>query len=478
MASINTDRSLPEPFFENEQISRFASFFANAAYTLNDKYSISGSIRTDESSLFGIDRSAQNRPVWSGGFKWNIGREDFMDDVTWVDNLGVRATYGITGNSPQPGVASSFDILSTSNTIPLFTNQPLGNTVSSPANQTLTWERTTNLNFGVDFAFFNNRLSGSIDYYRNETKDLLNQVQTNAFTGFNSVLGNLGTLENKGIEVSLQSLNVQTKNFSWVTNLVLANNKNEITSLNNPIVTTSSDQVLRGTPQISYPAFPIFAYDLVGLNADGNPEIRLADGTITSESGQGTFEDLIFQGTYQPKWSGGLSNSFSFKGLTLTANMVYNLGHVMFVDTVSAFDFSGQPLEGGGFNGLNSGNVHADFANRWQQSGDEANTIIPRYTSNIGTFDRDVLYYIFSSNNITSASYIKFRDVSLAYSLPTSAIEKIGASDLTLRIMMNNILLWTDNDRGIDPEFHNALEGTRSTRLNQNTVTFGLNLTF
>ncbi len=464
-----------EPFGESEVLSRFTSFYANAAYTFNNKYTVSGSFRADESNLFGLDKSAQNRPVWSAGLKWNVSKENFMANVSWIDNLALRGTFGITGNSPAPGGAASFDVLSTSATNTFAYNSGLANSISAPGNKKLTWERTENLNIGLDFGIFDNRIRGSFDYYENKTDDLLDEILTNTFTGFAQIPGNSGSLENKGIEVSLQTLNIDGE-FSWRTSLTLGFNENKITSLNSSANTITNVQVGLRPPQPGYSAFPLFAYDFVGLNNEGSPEIRLADGTIISEQGGANFEDLLFMGTYQPKWSGGFTNSFSYKGLTLTANMIYNLGHVMFMDTQTSY--SGKILEGSR-NNFTRGNVHADFANRWRQPGDEANTNIPGYTALDTALDRDLRYFTFGDINITSASYIKLRDISLSYTLPDAIVQKINASRLSFRLMLNNVMLWKENDKGIDPEFHDAASGTRfTTPFNQNSVTFGMHLTF
>ena len=177
-------------------------------------------------------------------------------------------------------------------------------------------------------------------------------------------------------------------------------------------------------------------------------------------------------GSYQPKWSGGFTNTFSYKGFTLTANAIYNLGHVMLIDSPALF---GQVLEGGQ-NSFISGNVHSDFLNRWRQPGDEANTNVPVHSHDINT-NNNSGYYNFGDINVISASYIKLRDVSLSYSIPDAILQKINASQLSFRVMLNNVMLWKDNNKGIDPEFHNATSGFRSTPFGQKTITFGINLT-
>ena len=467
-----------EPFNESETLLRFRSYYTNSAYTLNDKYTINASWRIDESNLFGKDKSAQNKPVWSVGAKWNLYKEAFLDEAKGLDQLALRVTYGITGNSPEPGGSASFDVLTNINALPLAFSAPFANEITAAGNKKLTWESTKNLNLGVDFGVFNNRISGSVDYYHRKTDDLLDRVFTNVFTGFSDIPGNSGSIENKGIELSLQTVNID-KAFKWNTGFIFGYNENEVTRLTNTNQDASGfGQVLSRFPQIGYSAFPVFAFDFAGLNDEGSPEIRLADGTIVSERGITQLEDLKYMGTYQPKWSGSFINTFSYGGFTLTANVIYNLGHVMFVDTPSLGAYSGQPLEGGAGN-FTAGNVHADFANRWRQAGDENSTNIPAYLAQPNAINRDINYFKYAVTNVTSASYIKLRDISLSYVLPSSITDKINIDQIRLRAQMNNIMLWKDNDKGIDPEFHDAIGGLRATSpFNQNAFTLGLHLTF
>lgn len=466
-----------EPFKENQTTFRYTSFYANAAYILNDKYSVNASWRIDESNLFGVDKSAQNRPVWSVGFKWNISRESFLEKNEWIDLLALRATYGITGNSPIPGSAASFDVLSTGRANPNAFTTPLENGISSPGNKKLTWESTKNLNFGIDFSFFTNRLRGSIDYYNNKTEDLIDELLTNSFTGFTSIQGNVGSLENEGIEFSIQTINID-KEFKWNSSFIVGHNENKITSLNSSNEVSASNQISGRYPRVGYPAFPIFAYDFVGLNNEGSPEIQLSDGTITTDRNDVEFEDIKYMGSFQPKWSGSVINSFSYKEFTLRGNIIYNLGHVMFIDAPNNQSYSGQPLEGIR-NNFTTGNVHSDFFNRWKLPGDEEITNIPAYSSVAGAIDREVDFYTHGDINVTSASYIKLGDITLSYSLPKSITDKLNIGQISFRTQLNNVMLWKGNNKGINPEFHDAAGGVRQmTPFNQNSFTLGMHLTF
>ncbi|WP_161554556.1 SusC/RagA family TonB-linked outer membrane protein [Sinomicrobium soli] len=455
-------------FGRSESTTRFASYYGNAAYTYNQKYSINASIRNDQSNLFGLDKSAQNKPVWSGGVKWDIGKESFLQEVSWVHMLGIRATYGIAGNAPRPGTAASFDILTPVASI-FFPETGLR--ISTPGNRKLSWERTATKNFGIDFAFLG-RISGSIDYYDRRTSDLLGVIPTNPFTGYSSVTGNLGDLKNKGVEISLNTRNIVFKDFAWSSNLNIAFNENRITYLNVIDETTSGDIRVGQQFVTGYPSFALFAYDYAGLDANGDPQVRLADGTVTTEPNVTTPDDIKLMGTTQPKWNGGFGNTFRYKNISLNINTVYSLGHVMRRD-VNNF-YYGTRLDAANYSFI-SGNINEDYLDRWQQPGDEAYTDIPRH-QDVGDGSRNTNYYTLGDHNVISASYIKIRDINLVYRLPNTLFGNTGIQQITVRGQVSNILLWADNKYGIDPEYH-YYGGSRVLRYGQ-SLTLGLNVRF
>ncbi|GAA4298374.1 SusC/RagA family TonB-linked outer membrane protein [Aestuariibaculum suncheonense] len=464
-SSLNQERY----FGRGETISRFTSYYGNVAYTYNQKYSLNASVRNDQSNLFGLDKSAQNKPVWSVGGRWDLGRETFLKNSGWLNMLALRATYGIAGNAPRPGSAASFDILTPTSS---FFFPETGLRISTPGNRKLSWERTATKNFGIDFNFIG-RISGSIDYYQRRTEDLLGTIPTNPLTGYSSVTGNLGDIENDGVEMSLQTRNIVLKDFSWTSTLNIAYNKNTLTKLNLTEETTSGDVRVREQFVVGYPTFGLFAYDYVGLDENGDPQIRLADGTITKDPNVTTPEDIKFMGTTQPKWNGGFGNTFAYKNLSLNINTVYSFGHVMRRD-VNNF-YSGTRLLPGNFNFL-SGNINEDFLNRWQQSGDENTTDIPRHVvAEDGT--RYTNYYVYGNSNVISGSFIKIRDINLVYRLPSKIFGNISwINQVTVRGQVSNILLWADNDYGIDPEYH-FFDGSRALKPGER-ITLGLNVKF
>jgi hypothetical protein len=339
--------------------------------------------------------------------------------------------------------------------------------ISTPANRGLTWERTETMNIGMDFGVLASRISGSLDVYRKNTSDLIGLLPLNPFTGYATITGNFGGLLNKGIELSLNTLNIQNRKFSWRSMLNIAYNYNEVTELRFAAPQTSGLQRSLQQYDVGYPAFSVFAYQFAGLDTLGDPTIYLADKSITKARNITQAEDLAFKGTFQPKVSGGFTNAFTYHGFTLTANATFNFGHVM-RRPVNTF-FTGRLTHGP--NDW-SPNVLREFDNRWKNRGDEQTTNIPSYVANRSVSDtrRDTRYYTFADINVIDASYIKFRDITLSYSIPAAILNRLKSRSITVRAQLNNVLIWRANKYGIDPEFIGNLP------FNQNAFTFGANI--
>lgn len=458
-------------FSANEADVRYFSYYANLGYTFDSKYTFNSSWRIDESNLFGKDKSAQNRPVWSLGVGWLLSNESFLHNIKWVDRLNLRSTYGVTGNAPVPGSAASYDIF-TAQSNAIFPGGR-GLVLSTPGNQNLSWESTKTLNLGLDFSILK-RLNGSLDVYNKKTKNLIGELQVNPFTGFAVIEGNQGELKNKGVELSLSSLNIHSKDFSWRTLLTLGYNKNEVLDLySKTAITTGSGKVEQRFVK-GYSAYSIFAYQYAGLDNAGTPQVKLNDGTISTTKGVASPDDIVYMGSFQPKWAGGFSNNFKYKDFGLQLNAVYNLGYVMRRDLNRNYSGGRLVPDVGSFT---TGNVHSDFANRWKVMGDEALTDIPAYIG-VKTETRELNYYYLADKNVVDASYIKLRDVTLSYSLPKALVRSVKTEGISFRFQVSNIMLWKANDYGIDPEFQSASSGIRNMPGNQKTVTLGAHVTF
>ena len=468
-----------DAYSEAESDARTTSYYGNASYTYQGKYTLNGSLRNDQSNLFGKDKSAQNKPIWSAGAAWQLGKETFLSNIRWINYLTLRATYGLTGNQPLASSVSSYDVFSGSNTTAFAGGT--GYTLSSYADRKLSWESTKTTNFGMDFMLLDARLSGSVDLYYKNTDNLIGTMPVNAFTGTSSISGNLGSMTNHGVEARITSMNIESRNFRWTTTLTLAYNTNKLTKLYVGTPSTSALLALLNRYTQGYSSFAMFAYQFAGLDTLGDPLVRLSDKTITKNPSAALAKDLVYMGTFQPKLTGGLTNSFQYRNFTLTLNMVYDFGSIMQRDAMGLNTTTGTMSGRTSPNaGVFIGDLYTDFANRWKVKGDETKTNIPSYvaSSSTGSTRRNVLYYAEGNINFFKGDYIKMRDINLAYTLPRTLISRLKADAITFRATVSNILLWKANHYGIDPEFHDAASAQRSMPTAQHSITIGANVRF
>ena len=452
-----------KPFDRLAERTRFLSYFGLFSYALNEKYLINASVRGDKSSLFGTDIPIQDKPSFSIGGRWELSKEKWMGQLNWLDNLSLRATYGVTGNSPYIGAASIFDVLSAGR------DNILGNylSLSAKANNKLSWEATHTWNFGLDFGLLKNRLSGSTELYFKNTTDLLGQVELNPFSGAKTTGGNIGNIKNSGIELTLNSNNVMRRNFSWTTSLVFSYNHNKLVSYSKPGAQFSDVYAqINATYKIGYAIPSMFAFRYAGLDNMGDPQIYTADGSVTKDPYAAKPEDLVYMGTTQPKFNGGLNNTFRYKEFSVSANLIYNLGAVMRNNVVAGL------TDRLSVTSLTDGNLQAAFDNRWKVPGNENQTNVPGYISDPAESGRRNLgYYSLADINVMSASYIKLRDVTFRYNLAPRLLQRLKIEQLSVSAQTGNFLVWSANDQHIDPEFSGSQLSNRSFSL-------GLNITF
>ncbi|MFY0254539.1 SusC/RagA family TonB-linked outer membrane protein [Chitinophaga sp. 30R24] len=459
-----------------KNISRYSSYFALGTYTYNHKYSLDISWRTDHSNLFGSDVSAQNKPAWSVGGKWQIIQEPFMQAVNWVNDLGLRATYGITGNSPYVGQASSNDIL-------LIVSQGYGSiagdylSVNSPANRGLVWETTKTMNLGIDFSLFKRRVSGAVNAYSKSTTNMIGSVPLNPFTGFQTITGNQGKMINKGIELTLNTNNIQGQTFSWSTSFIFSYNKNELVSYGPSynVAAQAYYYLLSGLPVAGYAMSPLFAYRFAGLDDLGDPQIKLSDKSVSKDPNLAIKgEDLVYKGTMVPVFNGGLTNTFRYKGISLAVNMIYNLGHVMRRD-INTYYTDMVPTSPQ----LGLDNITTYFFDRWKQPGDEKKTNVPSYVADYYTSSsrRNINYYRSGDINVVSASYIKVRDLTLSYGLSPTILQALKVQRINVYVQATNFMVWKANHDHIDPEFQDFGNGIRGLPPYKHSYSIGLNVT-
>jgi TonB-linked SusC/RagA family outer membrane protein len=464
---------LANPFSISKTTARFNSYFGLGSYTYNNEFSLDASIRRDQSNLFGSDISAQAKPFWSVGGKWKITHEAFMKPLTWVNELSLRATYGVTGNSPYVGAASQNDVLQATSD---GYGQIAGGAfvIGTTANRLLEWESTHNINLGINFVVLHNRISGSIDYYHRNSTGLLGTTPVNPLTGFVVILGNVGEITNQGVEIALATDNIRGKDFGWTSNFTLAYNKNKIISITKPNLYSNLATYNAGSSVVpGLPMQALFAYRYAGLDNLGDPQVILHDGSITKVYDAAKAADLKYMGTTVPVFSGGFSNTFRYKSISLTGNVVYSLGNVMRRDVNTVY--TGR-LTNSGFRGAN---VPPSFMDRWKQPGDEKFTDIPSFVAGAKTnfIRRNTDYYRLADINVVSASYVKLRDITLSYSFSSRVTKALGIQAINVYGQTSNFMIWKNNKYNIDPEYQALNSGIRNIPPFTHGYTLGLNVT-
>ena len=425
-----------------EQWHRYASGYVNLTYTYDNRYNAFASFRKDYADLFGANAKFRGKPLWSVGLSWNIGYEDFMQDVKWLNSLKLRTSYGKTGNIYQG--ATSYMTASTG-TLNYYTNMQKAS-IDSPANPNLKWEKTATTNIGVDFSLFGYRLRGSFDYYYKKGTDIFSQKTLDVSKGFTSMNMNMANMKNNGVEITLSYDWFRADKeggFSWTSSMTAAYNKNEITSMEVQATTASS---LAGTSfQTGYPTSALFSYRYAGLDQTGEttelgqPTWYTEDGskvgtTIMSED----ISALVYSGQTDPKVNVALDNTLRYKGFNLNFMMVYYGGHKM------------RAREYLQISALPYGAATDYLLNSWTP--ENTDTDVPGF-GQYGPKNNSNVSHQYSDLFVRPADFIKIRNITFGYSVPESLTRQIGMENLRLTFQIDNIpALWKKNNVGIDPE--------------------------
>lgn len=455
---------------QKETLHRFTSLYANAGYTYNNRYNLTGSIRVDQADLFGVDPKFKYRPLWSVGAGWNVSNEDFMKNSEWLNSLKLRATYGITGNVDQE--SSSYGT-ATWKSDKLFPYLQYLEQKSLP-NPMLRWEKTATTNFGVDISMLDNRLSATIDAYNRYSSDLLISAVLDPTVGANSRVINNGALRNRGIEFNINGVWLKKKDLTASTQLVFSFNKNKVEKVNG---LTATAQSYVGSPSnyffegSSYNS--IMAYRYAGmvngypyfLDQNGESNVVFDDnGTPTKINGINSPDALVNLGTLFPKYTGSINQRLRYKAFDLSAMFVFSGGHKLRKD---AIDFASDKL------------TNAGLVNRWAAG---ATNDYPRlmvdYPDNLrsGASTLSNLWR-YSDQQIVAADYVKLRNIAVGYQLPKQLAHKAGMQNVRLTAQVNNLWTWSAAGNDIDPESYSLNSGTRTLPLAKSFL-MGLSLTF
>ncbi|KAI9453512.1 hypothetical protein F5148DRAFT_1289077 [Russula earlei] len=410
------------------------SYAGRINYSYKGKYLVTVTERTDGASILSVGRKWASFPSVALG--WRLSDENFMQHVRSVENLKLRLSYGVAGNSGIPAYGTQS----------LLTSQAMGfGNVPAPAyifsniigNTDVTWELSKTANLGVDASFFHNRLTVSVDAYNVNTSRILLLRSLPPDLGVASTYQNVGTSNNKGIELSLNSRNIDKRNFKWLSTFSFMTNRQKITGL------ISGTDIIDGTnPEtasllIGHPIHSFYNYKKLGIWQTSEQataalykfgttpfkpgDIKLAD--LTNDSIISPANDRTFIGQVEPKWSAGFQNTFIYKGIDLTIYVIARWGQMIYDQDLGRYNPAGQ------------GNNGPDYFNYWTPTNPSNDFPRPKQNASISAYPG------YTTLNYVDGSYFKVKTISLGYTFPKMGKEKAVFDNLRVYATCNNILV-------------------------------------
>lgn len=446
----------------NADLYRSISQMGRINYGYDSRYMFTATVRRDGSSVFGKNNKYGTFP--SVALAWNIHNESFMQNTKGViDNLKWRISYGVSGNEAI-GVYETLSLLSSST----LAMGGLSNTAlkyrTRMGNDDLKWEKTAGFNTGLDFGLWNSRLTGTVEFYKTETQDMVLLQRLPRLTGFENVLTNIGKVSNTGVDVTLNSKNIVKNDFSWSTTIVFAHNKNKILDVYGDKKDDLGNRWFIGQPIgviYDYTKVGIWQEDEIaaGLNKGWDAQAEAGSVKLADLNGDGLInnDDRRVLGQTAPKWTGGITNTFAYKNFTIN----------IFINTVQGV-MRNNPQIGGASDEMGRRSTPAALgywtpenkSTEWRSLGNRSN--------------------IYGYGFPTNASFTRLKDVTLSYTLPATVAQRIGISGATVYTSGRNLYTWT-NWLGWDPEARDITRGSTNDNINYpmvRTYVLGVNLSF
>ena len=401
---------------------RSAAFFGNATYSYQGKYTINGTVRYEGTNSLGKSRSARWLPTWNVAASWNMHEEEWFKNLEpAMSHLTLKTSYSLTAE--RPSVTNAYAIIDSKIPWRPFTsvNESMLY-VKEVANQDLTYEKKHEFNIGLASGFLDNRINFELDWYSRRNYDLIGLATTQGLGGQIQKYGNIATMKSSGVEISLTTTNIKTRDFTWTTNFIYSHTQNEVTELETSkrIIDLVSGS---GFAQEGYPVRSLFSIPFKGLNEEGLPTFLDQDGNIsttgiyfqTSEPEKMKF--LEYSGNIDPTDVGSFGNIFRYKNLSLNVFITYSFGNVVRLDPVFKKEY----------NDLTA--TPKEFNNRWVVPGDENKTTIPviaskRQNKNDTNLSYAYNAYNYSTERIAKGDFIRMKEISLGYDFPKSFIQR------------------------------------------------------
>ncbi|WP_270089978.1 SusC/RagA family TonB-linked outer membrane protein [Sphingobacterium sp. SYP-B4668] len=449
-------QQIPSSITLVNHLNRFVSVFANGSYTYDDRIVLSASFRKDASNIFGATSNKRWQPLWSSGIAWNVSKERYYG-LSFLPHLKIRLTYGYNGkvNSDVPAVATIYHQGND-----YVTGLPYA-VMNNPPNPNFRWERVGIFNAAVDFATADNRIGGSIDFFRKRGVDIISEAPLDPTTGFDFISMNTASMLGKGIDVQINTLNIKKSGFTWGSTLLFNYNRNIVTKYDyqHSSAYTYTQAVKTINPVEGKDLYALYAYRFAGLDPENGDPVGFLDNEKSTDYYGilfGNMDAIKYIGPTVPIYAGSLQNSFTYKGINVSFLVKYNFGSYMHIPS----------MEYNSFGSYWVGN--ADYGRRWQQPGDEHITDVPSFSYPLD-YARDE-FYTRSEALVYRADQIRIKDLNINYS------PKIKSGTIkNIRIYGNidnlGIILWRKNKKGIDPEVEENIPFPR-------IYSFGISTTF
>ncbi|HYG18627.1 MAG TPA: TonB-dependent receptor [Ohtaekwangia sp.] len=444
------------------------SFAIRLNYSWKDKYFVTISDRWDGASVLAEGHKWASFP--SAAVSWKISEEPFMTNARFVNHLAARLSYGFTGNNAVDPYTTS--VTAATQTYYDFGGTNAGGFAPNLANTQLTWERTSELNFGLDYSLVQARITGSVDIYNRESKDLLIYRRLPLEMGYVAVWDNVATVRNSGIELMLTTLNVQTDDFTWQTSFNFTKNNNKIEEL-----LDGNEDLVGNKWFIGQPINVNYTYVFDGIWQEDERDVAVSYGQLpgqarvkdTDDNGVIDAEDRRIIGSPMPSWTGGFSTTVTYKGFDFSASLFTRQG----VQVYSPFHEEFLNWDDRGRQKLNVGWYMAE------------NDVTPTRTSNEYPQPKNFGPYWRTASGVAAyrdASFVKVKNITLGYTIPATLLERAKISQLRLYINVLNPIVITDY-QGFDPEWADATFNGNSTSgvdggMSSITYQFGMNLKF
>jgi TonB-linked SusC/RagA family outer membrane protein len=437
---------------------RNQAYFGTASYSFAGRYIVNGTLRYEGSNKLGTSHQSRWLPTWNVSGAWNVHEEPWFQ--AWNGNkvlshAKLRLSYSLTADAGPSSVSNANAIYDPYQPWRgLTTDKELGLYLADIANSELTYEKKHEFDVGVDLGFFGNRVNLVFDWYKRNNYDLIGRIFTEGVGGVTSKYANVASMSSHGVEFTLSTRNIDTKDFNWTTDLTFSYATNKITDLQSR---SRIIDLVQGTgfPLQGYPVRAIFSIPFAGLDSQGLPQFYDANGNKTTTGIYfQEFEKIGFlkyEGPVDPTTTGGLNNSLSYKGFHLNLFVTYSFGNKIRLTPVFAAaysDLSALPKE---------------FKNRWVMPGDEAYTDIPTIASrrqyyNISQLSIAYNAYNYSTARIADGGFVRMKEIALTYDIPKLLLKFLHLNTASVKLTGTNLfLLYSDSKlNGQDPEFFNS----------------------